>query len=186
MIQPFDYGVRMTSTETVVRVLAAAFADDPLARWLLPADLAAEIVFGPLVEASAAAGELAVAPDRTAAAVWLPRATGPVGERQPIPDAFAHLRTFMELTEARHPTGTAHLYLVLLGVLPEAQGRGLGGALLRERLDRADAEGLPAYLEATSQRSRALYERHGFRDTGDPIHLPDGPTLWPMWRPVRP
>ena len=79
-----------------------------------------------------------------------------------------------------------HLYLVFLGVAPGAQGRGLGGALLRERLVRADAEGLPAYLEASSPRSRLLYERNGFRDTGDPIQLPDGPPIWPMWRAVRP
>jgi ribosomal protein S18 acetylase RimI-like enzyme len=189
-----SYGVRMTTTtadaETAVRVLTAAFADDPLARWLLPGDLAgaaADIVFRPLVDAAATHGELAVSPDVTAAAVWLPRGAEPPGpDRQQIPDALAHLRTFMELTEERHPTGTAHLYLVLLGVVPEARERGRGGALLRERLGRADGEGLPAYLEATSLRSRALYERHGFRDTGDPIHLPDGPTLWPMWRPARP
>jgi ribosomal protein S18 acetylase RimI-like enzyme len=180
----------MTNTETAVRVLTAAFADDPLARWLLPGDLAgaaADIVFGPLAETSSGHGELAVSADGTAAAVWLPRAAAPpVHDRQPIPDALVHLRTFMELTEARHPTGRAHLYLVFLGVRPDAQGRGLGGALLRERLIRADAEGLPAYLEATSPRSRALYERHGFRDTGDPIQLPDGPPVWPMWRATRP
>ena len=75
---------------------------------------------------------------------------------------------------------------MFLGVVPGARGRGLGGALLRDRLVRADAEGMPAYLEASSPRSRALYERHGFRATGDPIHLPDGPPLWPMWRAARP
>ncbi|MHA6617430.1 hypothetical protein [Pseudonocardia sp. DLS-67] len=105
----------------------------------------------------------------------------------PIPDELARLRTFTELTEARHPAGTAHLYLVFPGVVPEAQGRGPGGALLRRRLARADAEGLPAYLEASSQRSRAPYVRHGFRDLGaEPIRLPDGPAIWPMWRAAQP
>lgn len=174
------------TTETAVRVLTAAFADDPLARWLLPGDLAdaaADVVFGPLVQTSAAHGELAVTADGTAAAVWLPRGAGPPPrDDDEIPDALARLRTFLELTEARHPAGRAHLYLVFLGVVPGAQGRGLGGALLRERLVRADAEGLPAYLEASSPCSRLLYERHGFRDTGDPIQLPDGPPIWPMWR----
>lgn len=174
----------MALTETAVRVLSAAFADDPLARWLLPGDLLAEIVFRPLVAESAAHGELAVSPCGSAAAVWLPRPAEPMGDGRPIPDSLARLRTFLELTEERHPTGPAHLYLVLIGVLPEMRGRGLGGELLHERLGRAD--GLPAYLEATSPRSRALYERHGFRDNGEPIHLPDGPTVWPMWRPTRP
>jgi ribosomal protein S18 acetylase RimI-like enzyme len=177
-------------TEAAIRVLTAAFADDPLARWLLPghpAGAAADIVFGPVVETSAACGELAVSADGTAAAVWLPRmAEPPVPDVALLPDVLARLRTFLLLSGARHPAGQAHLYLVFLGVVPGARGRGLGGALLRERLVRADAEDMPAYLEASSPRSRALYERHGFRTTGDPIHLPDGPPLWPMWRAARP
>jgi hypothetical protein len=48
-------------------------------------------------------------------------------------------------------------------------------------LERRDREGAAAYLEATSDRNRALYERHGFRAQGA-IPLPDGPTLWRMWR----
>ncbi len=35
-------------------------------------------------------------------------------------------------------------------------------------LDRCDREGLPAYLEASSDRSRKLYERLGFELTGRP------------------
>lgn len=171
-------------SETAVRVLTSAFADGPLQDWLRPAG--GDVLFRPLVQASAAHGELVVSADGTAAAVWLPRSAEPsVPGHEPIPDAWVRLRTFLALTEARHPAGQEHLYLVFLGVLPAAQGRGLGGALLRERLTRADAEGVPTYLESSSPRSRALYERHGFRDTGDPIHLPDGPPVWPMWRTPR-
>lgn len=179
-----------TDAETAVRVLTAAFVDDPLTRWLLPGDLAdaaAGLVFAPLVQSSAAHGELAVSADGAAAAVWLPRAAEPpVRDEEPLPEILARLRTFLALTEARHPVGQAHLYLVFLGVVPAAQGRGHGGDLLRRRLARADADGLPAYLEASSPRSRALYERHGFRDTGEPMPLPDGPPVWPMWRAARP
>jgi GNAT superfamily N-acetyltransferase len=141
--------------ETAVRVLVAAFADDPVARWLLP---------------GSAAGA----------------AEPPVLDVDSLPDELTRLRTFMTLTEQQHPDGRAHLYLVFLGVAPDAQGRGLGGELLRDRLSRADAAGVPAYLEASSPHSRPLYERHGFRVTGDPITLPDGPPLWPMWRDPRP
>ena len=38
------------------------------------------------------------------------------------------------------------LYVVQVGARPEAQGRGLGGALLRRVTDWADAQGLPCYL----------------------------------------
>ena len=48
-------------------------------------------------------------------------------------------------------------------------------------LERCDADGMPAYLEATTQRNRALYLRHGFEDYGV-IVLPGGPPMWQMWR----
>ena len=51
-------------------------------------------------------------------------------------------------------------------------------------LVRADAEGMPAYLEATTARSRDLYARHGFEVVGL-LELPGGLTMYPMWREPR-
>ncbi|RKR90760.1 acetyltransferase (GNAT) family protein [Micromonospora pisi] len=90
-----------------------------------------------------------------------------------------------ELTQRRHPRGEPHWYLQQMVVVPECRGRGLGGAMLGYQLARADADRVAAYLEASSPRNRALYERYGFRPLGDPIDLPDdGPGVQPMWRPV--
>jgi ribosomal protein S18 acetylase RimI-like enzyme len=74
----------------------------------------------------------------------------------------------------------------MIGVSPERQGEGLGSALIGSVLDRCDREGLAAYLEASNDRSRALYERLGFVVTGGSLDLPDGPRMWPMWRDPRP
>jgi len=49
-------------------------------------------------------------------------------------------------------------------------------------LDRCDVETLPAYLEATSERNVALYERLGFEHLGE-LRLNNSPPLWPMRRP---
>lgn len=49
-------------------------------------------------------------------------------------------------------------------------------------LERCDRDGVPAYLEASSARSRRLYERLGFTFMGTTVDLPDGPAMWPMWR----
>lgn len=65
-----------------------------------------------------------------------------------------------------------------------APGRGVGSALMRPVLETCDRDGVPAYLEATSERNKRLYLRHGFEVT-DEIRLPDGPTLWRMWRAPR-
>src|SRR5204863_8595994 len=77
--------------------------------------------------------------------------------------------------ERRHPHRPASHYLTVMGVEPSAQGRGLGSALLQPVLGEADREGVPAYLEASTPRSRALYERNGFAVTGE-VRLPrNGP-----------
>lgn len=35
---------------------------------------------------------------------------------------------------------------------------------------------------ARAARSRHFYRRHGYAERGQPIRLPDGPPMWPMWR----
>jgi len=47
-----------------------------------------------------------------------------------------------------------------------------------------DRTGSPAYLEASSPRTRDLYLAHGYvLRPGAPFHLPgSGPPMWPMWR----
>ena len=86
--------------------------------------------------------------------------------------------------ERRHLRG-AHYYFSYIGVAPAAQGRGLGSSLMRPALDRCDKEGLPAYLEASSERNAALYERLGFRCT-EVLRFAGSPPLMLMTRPPEP
>jgi GNAT superfamily N-acetyltransferase len=85
--------------------------------------------------------------------------------------------------ERRHLRG-AHYYFANIGVVPEAQGRGLGSKLMRPTLDRCDEEGLPAYLEASSERNAALYERLGFQCT-EVLRFAGSPPLRLMMRPPQ-
>ncbi|MFF7730078.1 GNAT family N-acetyltransferase [Streptomyces sp. NPDC008001] len=91
-----------------------------------------------------------------------------------------------EMTDAAHPGDRSHYYLPTIVAAPGRRSEGRGRALLTPVLDRCDREGMPAYLEASSARSKTLYERLGFVFTGTPIDLPDGgPRMWPMWREPR-
>ncbi len=97
--------------------------------------------------------------------------------RRQLPRMLDAVRTL----ERGHPR-EHHYYLPFLGVEPRWQGRGIGAALLAPVLGRCDAEGVPAYLEASTPRNRALYERLGFAVT-DEISLGAGaPPVWRMWR----
>lgn len=56
---------------------------------------------------------------------------------------------------------------------PTLQGRGLGSAVLRTLLDRADAEGVVVRLNVLQgSPARRLYERHGFvLESEDPVDV---------------
>lgn len=83
-----------------------------------------------------------------------------------------------KLTQYHPPQPHAHL--AFLGVAPAAQGKGVGSAILKATLAPLDAQGMPAYLEASDERNVALYLRHGFEVTGQ-FDLP-GLHFWTMLR----
>ena len=180
----------------VARVLAAAFHDDPVVRWLVPDEATRRADLTPIMRVFAARfqphGENCINETRTGAAVWQPPgatyspdddARFEIALAAAAGEAVGRAAQLSEVMEAAHPTAPHH-YLMLLGVQPDQQGTGIGSELLRSVLDVADAAGEPAYLEATSPLNRALYERHGFDVTGE-LRCPDGPPLWAMWRDPR-
>ncbi len=80
---------------------------------------------------------------------------------------------------SHHPS-ESHFYLFVLGAAE--QGRGIGSTAIRPVLDRCDADGLPAYLESSSERNRSFYERLGFQVLWEDRPTSDGPVFRGMWR----
>ncbi|GAA1106551.1 GNAT family N-acetyltransferase [Nocardiopsis composta] len=175
-------------------VLAEAMSDDPVLTWLFPdpEDRARALPYamGHFTALAMAAGQVLTAGGDRAASLWIVRGEGDgepaaddpggAGAAEALAPHVERLTALDGLLRARRPAAP-HLYLSVIGVLPEARGQGLGGAMLARRLSDT---ALPAYLEASSPRSRALYLRHGFRPHGDPVRLPDGPDVFPMLRPA--
>jgi ribosomal protein S18 acetylase RimI-like enzyme len=83
----------------------------------------------------------------------------------------------------KHHPKFPHAHLVFLGVASPAQGRGVGSAILKETLAPLDKAGVAAYLECTTERNAALYQRHGFIVTGE-FERP-GLHFWCMTRTPR-
>jgi ribosomal protein S18 acetylase RimI-like enzyme len=174
---------------TLSRTLAAAFLDDPVFSYCYP-DVAARQQILPrwfeiVTEAKLPHGEIYTTDDIAAGAVWVP--PGVEDDEQlgvtlaEISGRYAQtLFEIIELMGDKHPHEPHH-YLFLLGTRPERQSQGIGSALMRPALEICDRDAMPAYLEATSERSKRLYLRHGFEVTGE-LKLPDGPSMWPMWR----
>jgi GNAT superfamily N-acetyltransferase len=183
--------------EPAAEALALAFAEDPVWSHLLPgSETRAEKLlayFSSDIETlTPDYREVWVTDDGSGVAIWARPGSWQVpfmvtmreaarmmrvfGRRLPL-----GLRTLMRL-ERHHPK-PEHWYLNYLGVEPHRQGRGLGGALLAPILERCDREVVPAYLEATTERNIALYERNGFTATGV-FDAPGrgGPPIRKMWR----
>lgn len=174
--------------------LARAFHDDPVFAWIVPDPSRRRArlpsVFAAFAEVYLPHGETYMAGDGAGAALWAPPGSEPIPEEQA--EVFGQrLATSLgedadrafevdALLEQHHPAEPC-FYLQFVGVVPEHQGGGLGSRLLRTVLQRCDASVTPAYLEATSQDNRRLYQRHGFAPVGE-ITLPQGPPVWPMWR----
>jgi ribosomal protein S18 acetylase RimI-like enzyme len=61
------------------------------------------------------------------------------------------------------------IYLGLIELLPEFQGRGIGAAIVTDLLAKAQARGLPLALHVlkTNHPARRLYERLGLRVVGE-------------------
>jgi GNAT superfamily N-acetyltransferase len=208
-----DRGI-VRADEADIGVLSQVIADAffPLApsQWLIGDPAARRDIlpgyFRMYVEHAMADGLVHTTPGRDAAALWIPlgpqlpeppdgydehltEITGPWVERFVVFDA--------EL-DAHHLTGLEHHHLAILAVRPGRQGQGTGTVLLDARHAVLDEQGIVAYLEASDERTRGIYLRHGYVDYGTPIQLPassfahghhdppgqpaDGPRMYPMVR----
>jgi GNAT superfamily N-acetyltransferase len=180
--------------DLVTQILTEGFVDDPVSAWLISdrADRRPVLAgyFRLFVEHGCKVGTVHIADD-AAAAVWFPHdapdAVDLDGQLQTICGRWAPRFTqFGQIMHDKHPASFAHSYLMLLAARPDAQGQGLGGALLAHRQSQLDPTGLPTYLEATTRRSAdGVYRRAGYIPLGDPIDFPDGLSTYPLWRDAR-
>jgi GNAT superfamily N-acetyltransferase len=176
----------------VADTLTLAFYDDPVVKWIIGDGRRRRQLlpdfFGAIAASYLVYEETYLVNGGVAAAVWAPPGAEDDEELAPVLGAAVgeyadRLFEILGLMEVNHPVEPHH-YLFLLAARPEWQGRGLGSSLLAAVLERCDRDRVPAYLEATSERNKQLYIRHGFEATGE-ITLTGGPTMWPMWRSPR-
>ena len=184
-----------------VRVLVAAFWDYPETVHLLPdpgrrrrvmprylaSDVADTLRHGTVLGATVGGALVGVA-------AWLPPGGYPIGwSRQvaqaatlvpAVPWGISVLREASRgrgANRARHPDGP-HVWLRTLGVVPDHQGTGVGGALLAAVLAAADEGGVGCYLTTATAENAAWYHRGGFFVSEQFHPTPAWPTVWSMWR----
>jgi ribosomal protein S18 acetylase RimI-like enzyme len=200
-----DRTVRSASRADVpelTAVLSRAFANEPPFTWVQPDDaLRARaqpaMFYGALRYIYPVERGTEVLLDTGAilgGAIWAPpgRWKAPPWQRlRVIPGliralSIRHFRQYAQRGKAvedalhrAHPLDP-HWYLAMLGTDPQAQGKGVGSALVRSGLERCDRDGEHAYLECLEPLV-PYYEGFGFEITGKiemPEEVPDQVSMW--------
>jgi ribosomal protein S18 acetylase RimI-like enzyme len=178
----------------VVAVIAGAFLIDPTARfaWPVARDYlnAMPLAIDAFAGACFGQGTAYISADLRGAALWLRPRVQPNGEalekvfrETAKPEHLDDLLATFEKMDQSHPK-EAHWYLSMIGVDPQAQGKGLGAELMRYAVARCDRDGALAYLETANPRNIPLYERFGF-EVMESFQVGAAPRVTPMVRRPR-
>jgi GNAT superfamily N-acetyltransferase len=178
-------------------LLARAFQDDPLRVWIVPdTDRRRRVM--PRLEATILRyahryGEVMTTPDLAGVACWLPPGhsttlprlarTGGLGLPLVLgPGALRRALTADAVLQRLHHdlAPEDHWYLSLIGVEPRRQRQGVARRLTAPMLARADAEGLPCYLDTQNPANLPVYERLGFAVHAETVF--GDVTVWAMRR----
>ncbi len=168
--------------ERAAETLTQAFRHDPMYRYICP-DEAARVtatrrLWDAIIRLTLIYGEVWTTAEVKGVACWLAPRHSNVGLRHMLRTGFALARALMGFpgdarrralgvmgyTERLHQRAVPgpHWYLMALGVAPASQGQGIGSRLLQPVLARADAAGLPCYLDTEAERNVAFYRNQGF------------------------
>jgi ribosomal protein S18 acetylase RimI-like enzyme len=191
---------RPDDVEALARTLLRAFFDDPVVVWMFPSESRRSRVGERayrmfLRRIYLPHDQVFVDEGLQSVALWAPPGRWRLPVRTQLRMAPGMVRAFgprrvpllvrgLTAIEEHHPDHVAHWHLGILGTDPAHQGRGLASSVMAPVLGRCDADGVPAYLESSKHANIAFYRRHGFEVVNE-ISLPDGPTIWGMWREPR-
>ena len=190
-------GATRADSKPLSESLARAFYDDPVFTHFLPDDSKRlkklETVMAILFKLGEPHGACYTTDNYESITLWRPPNEWDVPFWAYIVNGPALLSTFgagigrvlstMDMMEKVHPH-EPHWYLQTIGTDPAFQGKGYGGAIMRDRLAAVDAAHMPCYLESSKHTNIPIYQGFGFKLTGE-MQVAGGPKIWPMWRDAR-
>ena len=160
-------------------VLSRAFYDDPYYVWIMPNSKKrlAQIHWWMtiLLRYTFIYGSIHYTDDHKSVAMW-------VGPDKPIIDDVkilslglilyplkVGLKNFLKVLDIsgqwdkeHKKLNKRHYYLMVIGVEPEFQGKGIGSRLMQVGLKKADDEKLVCYLETVTEEDVRFYKKHNF------------------------
>ncbi len=185
-------------SERLANTLARAFQDDPALAWIVPdAEKRQRMLpgfFAVMAEQSHRHGEVLASENGEAVSLWYPPGKVQDGWWDGLRDNLRLAGLFglalprglkvAEAMYAEHPSPQPFAYLRYVGVAPEAQGKGWGGAIIRAGIERAQQKGCGVLLETATESNVAIYTRLGFSVSKEWEVPSGGPKFWTMIRPA--
>ena len=159
----------------VTNILAVSFKNDPQVNWYLEESRnrnKLNILVDYVFEETIRKGEIYISKDNMAAALW----NSDKKEKFSLNYILRNLSFLFrigikstirilkmnKLTYSQYPKNRSYSHLHLIGVLPEAQGKGLASSLMNPILAEKKANKIPVYLETANQKNVEIYKRKGF------------------------
>jgi len=191
MTDPEITTATVADRDPVLASLVAAFAADPVLRYLFPGDASypyhAAAFFGYLFDKRVHLGTVWTIGGASVAMWDAPTSTAGDGDgdgdgdgEPALPAAeLARVRAYNRAVHAALPPGP-FWYLGVLGTDPRHAGKRFGHALMAAGLRRAAADGLPAVLETSNPGNVEVYKRAGFDVVAETAH--ESLAIWVMRR----
>ena len=200
MRSPEIVRLREEDVPVIAAVFTRAFANDPLQVYTLPDPTEraerSPALFSAALRYGLLFGEVLTTAELEGAAIWIGPDAWDITDERAAAAGFDRLpaemgeeatgRFFSVLAIGDEPhrrdVRPDHWWVMVLGVAPEAQGKGLARALLEPVMQRADAAGQQCYLETANPANITFYERIGFERVTELDHPQSGLRLWTFRR----
>ena len=169
----------LADVELIKKILLVSFKNDPHVTWLLEeskSKFKLKVLIDYVVHQTFRRGEMYLSDDNNAVALWdFERSEGmsfhyiwrnlafliQIGIKSVVRIVKSEAQVHNNFR--KYPR-YCHLYLI--GVLPEAQGKGLASTLMNPMIQRMKEKSIPVFLETANLRNVDIYKKKGFKIFG--------------------
>ncbi|MGA3161798.1 MAG: GNAT family N-acetyltransferase [Terracidiphilus sp.] len=165
----------LADADRVKHILLVSFRNDPHVNWLLEESknpLKLNVLIDYVVDQTLRRGEIYLSDSNDAVALW----DSERNEKMSLHSIYRNLAFLIQIgikpvMRILKSEGIIHknfirfprfCHLYLIGVLPEAQGKGLASALMNPMMQRMKEQSIPAFLETANLRNVEIYKKKGF------------------------
>ena len=166
----------LADADLIKSILLASFKNDPHLAWLLEQSknkFKLDVLIDYVVHQTLRRGEIYLTDDNNAVALWDFERNEKMSSHY-IRRNLAFLIQIGIRSVVRILKSEAHVHnnfrkyprychLYMIGVLPEAQGKGLASALMNPMIQRMKEKSIPLFLEMANPRNVGIYKKQGFK-----------------------